>query len=513
MANIINRLKIGDAEGIFTLPYAECPTDGSIAEKAVALTDFSLEDGARIAVYFHNTNTATSSLCLNVNSTGAKIITGATNNIDINGNKVYDFIYLSSTDSWYMLNSINNGTISGGTSVGQQYLHDIRFSYATKVNSFRGVVSVSLILISARPYECTGWGDIFLDNNHDGEYSIPDDTILPCTAIAIDAMVDGNTNEGETAGHINFVATGLSYSNDGPNYKLHNAYITTDESSNFYDYIDVGVHEYYDFIDKVTLLGSGETVDTSNFVTLDGHQTITGYKKFADDISIGKTLFIDEHTLDITGSYAQVLLGNGAGKKGQVFTNNGIETPIWADPPTTSTPEIATIEISSINNNVQTDYYDDGSIKEQQYSINIRVLAGKEALKAGDWIEICRPRLVIKNNKSKIDGTKVNIRRKQMYKVITGTQLSESDLQYDSHSLRLTIERDTGGVWDYDYRASYTASNSKKKKPLIVRIARREYFTQPNEKSPTWNLVKVLSNSVPVATTISDDYDLVLSPL
>ncbi len=53
--------------------FGVCSTAAATAAKTVALTGFVLTEGARVAVFFTNTNTA-NNLTLNVNSTGAKAI-------------------------------------------------------------------------------------------------------------------------------------------------------------------------------------------------------------------------------------------------------------------------------------------------------------------------------------------------------------------------------------------------------------------------------------------------------
>ena len=57
--------------------FANCSTNGNVANKTVNLTGFtsaSLVNGARIAVKFANTNTAVDAPTLNVSGTGAKTI-------------------------------------------------------------------------------------------------------------------------------------------------------------------------------------------------------------------------------------------------------------------------------------------------------------------------------------------------------------------------------------------------------------------------------------------------------
>ena len=75
--------------------YASCSTAAATAEKTVTCTGFSLVTGARIAVKFSYTNTA-SNPTLNVNNTGAKSI--YYRNVAITasvlaGSHIYEFVY------------------------------------------------------------------------------------------------------------------------------------------------------------------------------------------------------------------------------------------------------------------------------------------------------------------------------------------------------------------------------------------------------------------------------------
>ena len=118
MANkTICALTYGDTH-VFTLPYGVCSTAAATAEKTVAVQDgkFSLETGARVAIKFTVTNTATNPT-LNVSGTGAKNIMYRGSAISagyLAANRVYDFIY-DGTD-WELIGDINtNTTNSTGT--------------------------------------------------------------------------------------------------------------------------------------------------------------------------------------------------------------------------------------------------------------------------------------------------------------------------------------------------------------------------------------------------------------
>lgn len=97
MANIIDSLKFGSTQGVFTLPYAECGIAAGTVAKTATATNFVLAAGARVAVKFTYANTA-SNPTLNINSTGAKNIYHKGAQITTGGNKALlagtvDFIY------------------------------------------------------------------------------------------------------------------------------------------------------------------------------------------------------------------------------------------------------------------------------------------------------------------------------------------------------------------------------------------------------------------------------------
>ena len=96
--------------------YGTCSTAAATAAKTVALTGFTLDTGAKIAVKFTVTNTA-SSPTLNVNSTGAKSIMYRGSAISagyLAANRVYEFVY-DGTD-YELIGDINtdSNTTYGG---------------------------------------------------------------------------------------------------------------------------------------------------------------------------------------------------------------------------------------------------------------------------------------------------------------------------------------------------------------------------------------------------------------
>lgn len=118
MANAINSLNFGNNTYTFTLPYASCSTAASTVAKTVTVSNFSLETGARIAVKFTVTNTA-SSPTLNVNSTGAKAIYYRGSAISagyLASGRTYEFVYNGT--QWELIGDINtdsNTTYSNAT--------------------------------------------------------------------------------------------------------------------------------------------------------------------------------------------------------------------------------------------------------------------------------------------------------------------------------------------------------------------------------------------------------------
>lgn len=104
--------------------YGTCSTDAAITAKIVSLTGFNLVTGARIAVKFDKTNTA-SNPTLNVNNKGAKAIMyrgSAISASTLEANRVYEFVY-DGTD-WELIGDIDTNyypttwTWADGTTAG-----------------------------------------------------------------------------------------------------------------------------------------------------------------------------------------------------------------------------------------------------------------------------------------------------------------------------------------------------------------------------------------------------------
>ena len=84
--------------------FGVCSTAADVAAKTVALSGFVLTEGARVAVYFANANTA-GSPTLNVNSTGAHYLAYRNGSYAVNGQwgngDIVEFVYYS--NHWIML--------------------------------------------------------------------------------------------------------------------------------------------------------------------------------------------------------------------------------------------------------------------------------------------------------------------------------------------------------------------------------------------------------------------------
>ena len=86
--------------------YGTCATASATAEKVVECSDWQLEDGNAIVVRFANANTASSTMYLNVNGTGAIPVGPITNPIYFwrNGSDVV-FVYDSASNKYVMANA------------------------------------------------------------------------------------------------------------------------------------------------------------------------------------------------------------------------------------------------------------------------------------------------------------------------------------------------------------------------------------------------------------------------
>lgn len=95
--------------------YGTCSTTASTSTKVVVCPEFVLKTGAMIAVEFTNKNTATGTLYLNVNSTGAKRIRKTASSTD-SVSDMWDaggvIIFVYDGASWIIASTIANPTVS-----------------------------------------------------------------------------------------------------------------------------------------------------------------------------------------------------------------------------------------------------------------------------------------------------------------------------------------------------------------------------------------------------------------
>ncbi|MDD6988783.1 hypothetical protein [Ruminococcus sp.] len=149
--------------------YAVCSTAAATAAKTASITNFKLVTGARAAIKFSNTNTA-SNPTLNISSTGAKTIKHKGFNIPRNylfANNVYEFVYDGSY--WQLIGDNEFGTdiynaeggVYSSTINGANYPNIKSFKFAPMTYS-------GLTINRALSCEFIGTGDI---DNHYYAYS------------------------------------------------------------------------------------------------------------------------------------------------------------------------------------------------------------------------------------------------------------------------------------------------------------------------------------------------------
>lgn len=102
--------------------YGTCSTTASTTTKVVVCPEFVLKTGAMIAVEFTNKNTATGTLYLNVNNTGAKRIRKAASSTDSvsdmwDAGGVIIFVYDGAT--WIIASTIANPTVGETVSISR----------------------------------------------------------------------------------------------------------------------------------------------------------------------------------------------------------------------------------------------------------------------------------------------------------------------------------------------------------------------------------------------------------
>lgn len=149
--------------------YAVCSTAAATAAKTASITNFKLVTGARVAIKFSNTNTA-SNPTLNISSTGAKTIKHKGFNIPRNylfANNVYEFVYDGSY--WQLMGDNECGT-DIYNAAGGVYSSTINSANYPNIKSFKfaPMTYSGLTINCTSSCEFIGTGDI---DNHYYTYS------------------------------------------------------------------------------------------------------------------------------------------------------------------------------------------------------------------------------------------------------------------------------------------------------------------------------------------------------
>lgn len=144
--------------------YGTCDTAASTTEKVVTCSDFTLEAGTIICIYFQNSNTAFNPT-LNINGTGAKTITylGMSKNWKVGENLtfVYDgtyyrFIASNKSVRSYELFTINDSSIYGSSSGNLNLIPESDFGTDYNNVILAGTTSCTI--------DCSGWEGEFSTN-------------------------------------------------------------------------------------------------------------------------------------------------------------------------------------------------------------------------------------------------------------------------------------------------------------------------------------------------------------
>lgn len=141
--------------------YAVCSSSGSSYSKTVSLSGFVLSTGARVFIKFDNDNTSSSTLYLNVNSTGSKQIrygNGAIAKGVFKAGKIYEFLYDGTY--WAIVGELDTNTkYTAGTGLslsGTTFNHKNSVTAGTaqgdasKTLSFGGTFSVPTVTYDAQ---------------------------------------------------------------------------------------------------------------------------------------------------------------------------------------------------------------------------------------------------------------------------------------------------------------------------------------------------------------------------
>ena len=145
--------------------YGTCSTTASTSTKVVVCPEFVLKTGAMIAVEFTNKNTATGTLYLNVNSTGAKRIRKTASSTD-SVSDMWDaggvIIFVYDGASWIIASTIANPTVNETVSISRTG-GATGSAIDTSVTKFvrNGKVVSGLLVITAASAAIDAGGNIF----------------------------------------------------------------------------------------------------------------------------------------------------------------------------------------------------------------------------------------------------------------------------------------------------------------------------------------------------------------
>ena len=177
--------------------YGVSTTAASTSTKVVTCEGFILEDGARISVLFSNANTYSSLAYLNVNNTGAVLISQTTNSgiaqYMWQKGEVVDFVYSSTNEKWFFVHRATATT----TYYGPTKLSSSTSSTSTSLAATPSAVKAAYDLANSQKTTITT-GSITSTNIYsDGKQ-------VYVKRIAVSAFPDSSTSA-----HI-YISTGIS---------------------------------------------------------------------------------------------------------------------------------------------------------------------------------------------------------------------------------------------------------------------------------------------------------------
>lgn len=308
--------------------YGVCTTEAETAEKAVACNNFSLDTGSVITVKFTTTNTAQSDVTLNVNSTGAKSIkyrnsVAPSSSLFVAG-RTYQFVY--DGESYQLIGDIDTNI---DTKVMQSLStedvdYPVLFSYANKNDTAADINNGSY--------------------RNNSIYVNPQTGTL--TATTLKGYLDGNAKSATVSSFLNPTDSNTTYGSStergtitdgvvvfGESFRNTVDFVNEDESM-ISDSGDITMWMKQEADDDVRLNMSIDgdyyahkdqpIAKLSEVVTLNGDQTVLGYKTFP-----GATFTND--TRWETGNYGFMIRNDGE-STWFLLTAEGDPTGSWETP-------------------------------------------------------------------------------------------------------------------------------------------------------------------------------------